>query len=223
MNRFARPSLPEIHSVLRKHDGLIVHFSGTPKGAGSDFEERFPDDLKKVIGGYGHSGLSTSVVMPKDEFRDCTRANATGCIGVVLGLTSPQSILDAHPHDCGSSMLDGARQTPNARDMTIDDIEATITSRANAEYNEWVVANYTVIGLFAAPPFRVSEYLPIDFPKDMPPYLIVKETSANFSYLSIEKIEATFPDMPIYSFVEGVLVQRDPSGWRPIAHSTLYT
>ena len=62
---------------------------GTPKGEGSDFEDGFPHDLTKVIGGGGLSGLSTSVVMPGDEFADVSRTNATGCIGGILGLQSP--------------------------------------------------------------------------------------------------------------------------------------
>ena len=67
---FTRPNLAEIHTVLAKHNALIVHFSGTPKGAGSDFEQLFPSDLREVIEGNAQTGLCCSTVLPGDNFAD---------------------------------------------------------------------------------------------------------------------------------------------------------
>ncbi|MDP5280076.1 hypothetical protein Q9Q95_14185 [Sphingomonas sp. DG1-23] len=217
-----RPSLSDIHGVLAAHSAVIVHFSGTPKGGGSTFEYPFPRDLEEVIAGRSLTGLSCSTVMPGDEFCDLNRANATGCIGVLLGLQTPQSVLDAHPHDCGTYMADGVRQVPHARDMTASDFDATITGRANGEYNEWVIANYQVIGLFVAEPYRVSIEVEIDYPEDMPDYLRGAGTAAGFDYKSLAEIATLFPNLPIYAFASGGVVEHIGSAWVPVTHKTLY-
>lgn len=222
MTRLVRPNLTEITTILRKHVGLIVHFSGTPKGAGSDFQHRYPDDLHAVISGYGQSGLSCSVVMPTDEFEDLNSANATGCIGVILGLKSEQSIVDAHPNDCGSSMVNVVRETPHARDMSAADIDATVTGRSDSEYNEWVIAGYDVLGVLAVAPYRISADQPISFPADMPDYLRSNAMSPGFRYLSIDEIVQAFPDQPIFSFVAGGTVRLDSGNWTPVEHEELY-
>jgi hypothetical protein len=53
-----KPQVPEVHEFLRKYNALVVHFSGTPKGAGSNFEHRFPNDLLHVVGGNAQSGFN---------------------------------------------------------------------------------------------------------------------------------------------------------------------
>lgn len=223
MTNFVRPSLPDIHAILGGHCALIVHFSGTPKGGGSDFELAFPNDLAKVISGQSQSGLSCSVVMPNDEFADLEHANATGSIGLVLGLTSEQSLIDAHPCDCGTFMENGFRQVPNARDMTVENIEDTVTCRKGDSYNEWVIANYSVIGIFAAAPFRFSADVPIDFPDDMPDYLRSSPTTPGFKFSSPEELAKEFPCLPIFSFVGGVLVEYVQCSWNAIPHCQLYS
>jgi hypothetical protein len=219
---FARPSLSEIHSVLAAHGALIVHFSGTPKGAGSNFEYLFPFDLKEVIAGRSQTGLSCSTVMPGDEFRDLSSANATGCIGVILRPLTPGSVLDAQPTDCGTCMEDGVRRVPHARDMTATDFDATIFGRANGDYNEWAIADYQVIGLFAVEPYRVSARVKIDYPDDMPDYLRTNDTTVGFECKSLEEIETLFPELPIYAFSSGGVVQRAGSARVSVAHATLY-
>lgn len=219
---FARPSLSDIHRVLAAHSALIVHFSGTPKGSGSNFEYLFPYDLEEVIAGRSQTGISCSTVMPGDEFRDLSSPNATGCIGVILIPLAPGSVLDAHPTDCGSYMEDGVRKVPHARDMTTSDFEATISGRVNGDYNEWVIANYKVIGLFAAEPYRVSAPVKIDYPDDMPDYLRTDDTTLGFECKSLEEIETLFPELPIYAFSGGGVVQRAGSAWVSVTHGTLY-
>ena len=218
----ARPSLSDIHGVLAAYSAVIVHFSGTPKGAGSNFEYPFPSDLAEVIAGRSQTGLSCSTVMPGDEFSDLCSANATGCIGVVLGPRTPHSVLDAHPNDCGTYIEDGVRQVPHARDMTAPDLDATIADRANGSYNEWVIADYRVIGLFAAEPYRVSAAVAIQYPEDMPDYLRTDDIAPGFEYKSLNEIEKLLPGLPIYSFSLDGLVQRAGPDWVPAAHETLY-
>lgn len=217
-----RPSLSDIHGVLAAHGAVIVHFSGTPKGAGSTFECPFPFDLEKVIAGRSQTGLSCSTVIPGDEFKELASANATGCVGVVLGPQTPNSILDAHPNDCGTYMENGVRQVPQARDMTASDLDATITGRADGGYNEWVIADYRVIGVFAAEPYRVSAEVAIDYPEDIPDYLRTANTAPGFEYTSLEEIEKFFPRLPIYALSQVGVIRRSGSEWVPVAHGVLY-
>lgn len=96
-----RPELADVHQFLRKHNALIVHFSGAPKGGGIERNSMFPNDLEHVVEGRAMGGLSCSVVRPGDVFHGFER-NATGCIGVVLDLQSKDSLVAVDPHDCGS-------------------------------------------------------------------------------------------------------------------------
>ena len=160
--------------------------------------------------------------MPHDEFRDLCSANATGCIGVIFTLLAPDSVMDVHPTDCGSYIEDGVRKVPKARDLTKSDLEATISERANQSYNEWVIAGYKVIGLFAADPYRVSARANISYPHDMPDYLQTNDTELVFEYKVLEEIEELFPELPIYAFSEDGVVKRDGSTWVSVAHATLY-
>ena len=223
MSSFARPTVSDIYSILRRHCALIVHFSGTPKGAGSEFEFAFPDDLGELVYGHVRSGVSSSVVMPNDEFDDFKCANATGCIGAILGLQSEQSLVDAHPSDCGSFMTGGVRDVPNARDMTAQDIERTITDRRPDDYNEWVIANFSVLGLFAAAPYRYSANVPIIYPDDVPEHLRTISHGPGFQCSSPEALANRFPGQPIYSFVNGSLVKHAGGSWIRVQHNEIYT
>ena len=50
MNNTSNHTVDDIYRILAKHNALIVHFSGTPKGAGNGINNFFyPDDLKNVI------------------------------------------------------------------------------------------------------------------------------------------------------------------------------
>ena len=81
----------------------------------------FPTDLKRVVALCAKGGLSCSVVRPGDEFADLNRANATGCVGVILGLETKNSLIAAHPHDCGSMVENGVRKVLNEKDLTVDE------------------------------------------------------------------------------------------------------
>jgi hypothetical protein len=40
--------------------------------------------------------------MPGDEFADLAKANATGCVGIIVGFQNKDSLVAVDPHDCGS-------------------------------------------------------------------------------------------------------------------------
>jgi hypothetical protein len=210
------------YEFLRRHSALLVHFSGTPKGAGSNFEYWYPADLQRVIKLEAASGVSCSAVRPGDEFDDFNTANATGCIGVVLGLQDKDSLVAADPHDCGSRMEGGVREVFKKRGLTIDDLEETFVKRPNDSYNEWVIKDYVVLGIFAAPPFRVSVLKVPDFPDDLPPWLMDSTPIPAFEQVSVAQLIATFPDLTIFSFLDGNLVSLTEKVVTPVKHSDIY-
>ena len=53
-------------------------------------------------------------------------------------------------------MENGVRKAPE-RNLTADDLEVSLTKRPSGGYNEWVIRDYIILGIFAAPPFRVSK------------------------------------------------------------------
>lgn len=179
----SKPKISEVHAFLRKHNGLIVHFSGAPKGAGKErgSAHLFPADLRHVINGCAMGGLSCSVVRPGDIFHGFKR-NATGCIGVVLDLKADASLVAADPQDCGSSEDEhGNRRVDNERDISFEDLERTFRDRLVDGYNEWVVRDYVVRGIFAMKPFDVSILKIPEYPDDMPDYLRSSKISTRFS------------------------------------------
>lgn len=222
LSPFARPPVEQIYDMLHGHQALVVHFSGTPKGSGFDSPHIYPADLHQVIGGAGRGGLSCSTVMPHDEFEQLDRANATGCVGLIVGFTSGRSILDAHPRDCGSHVENGFRIVPNARDLGIEDLEQTVLQRPADSYNEWVVASDQVLGLFAASPFTIwAESMPAE-PPDLPDYLRAASPVGDFAFTDPATIATEFPDLPLFSFRHGRLVRWDDSDWTLADHRQVY-
>lgn len=205
--------------MLAGYQALIVHFSGTPKGAGADFGDLYPDDLKKVVAGKCLGGLSCSTVMPGDEFADLHRANATGCVGVILGLKSPRSLLDAHPSDCGSRVVERRREFQRARDMTIGDIEETISGRRPESYNEWGVADYVVLGMFAAEPYEIWKRYPA---AELGLSDEFEEEVDAQGATNPHEVAVTFAGLPVYSFRCGQLVRYDGGNWTTVAHGDVY-
>lgn len=201
-----KPSLEDVAAFLAAHDALLVHFSGTPKGGGSSFNAAFPFDLQAVMQGQAQGGLSASVVSPLDEFNNLTRANATGCVGLVLRLRSPESLVAVSPPDCGSVVEDGIRKVLHEKDIDAADLNLSISARghnASHFYNEWVVRDFEVAGVFAMPPLRIMRWN-APWPDDTPSELKdAGPTGWTFGATSIAEISAAFPGLPLFTFREG--------------------
>lgn len=207
-----KPSVSEVHAVLAAHNALIVHFSGAPKGAGFERGFLYPDDLQNVVQGNAMGGLSCSVVKPGDVFWGFER-NATGCIGVVVDLTAPESLVAVSATDCGSiEQPDGTRVVQHEIDISATDVETSITARPAGKYNEWVVRNFKVVGVFAVPPFEISVRGGISIPADVPSHLIDVEREAGILSTALEKVARTFASVPTFTFVNQCLcrVTRHP-------------
>jgi hypothetical protein len=199
---------------------LVVHFSGAPKGVGRN-DHLYPNDLKHVLSGKAQGGISCSTVKPGDRFCGDKR-NATGCIGVVVRLNSIDSLIDVSEHDRGSLEIDGERTTHSSRTLTIDDINASILNRSVDQYNEWVVRNYTPIGIFASPPFEISAFVKLPYPKDAPEHLLTNDPILGIGHSNIEEILRDFSPSPVYSFCRSGIIQCQGDGFKSINHTDLY-
>jgi hypothetical protein len=217
---FRKPEIAEVYDLLRRRNALIVHFSGTPKGSGKDRGEGhlFPSDLLHVINRRAMGGVSCSVVWPGDNFYGIER-NATGSIGVILGFIDNQSLVTADKKDCGSIEGEGGiRIVENERDIELVDLERTFNLRTS--YNEWVVRDYKVRGVFAASPFEVSILKIPVYPSDMPDYLRDNTPVPDLREVGRAELLDTFRGLPIYTFDDKDILQFSDNV--QVAHSHIY-
>ena len=87
------------------------------------------------------------------------------------------------PSDCGSWVdSDGVRQC-EMKDISITDLDDSLDLRSG--HNEWVIADYRVLGILAVAPFEIWD-----------PTLAVVTTG-------LADVIAAFPDQPIFTFAAG--------------------
>lgn len=143
-------SRQSVRSLLAAENVLIVHFSGTPRMTAQP-GLFYPDDLKKVQNN-GVSAVCCSTIHSSDEFNMFGKANAIGSVGLILDINSDNSVMAADRKDTGSyyDQKTGIRSVQTGMD-TIQHCEDSILSRDSNEYNEWVVQDYSIIGLFVFP------------------------------------------------------------------------
>lgn len=198
MQSFLKPELDEVNTLLRERNGLIVHFSGCPKGVGGTHSPvPFPGDLQLVLSGGAQSGLSCSVVLPGDcfdRFRDDCKA--TGTIGVVVRLNAKGSLVAADVKDCGSSTDETGFRWATEKDITISSLKNTIEGRER--YNEWVVRDYQPLGLFVAGPMQVWD---LNSKAEGG-----QDSIADARPITLCELRGHFPGQPIYTFYRGQVV-----------------
>jgi hypothetical protein len=175
----------------------------------------YPQDLQHVVAGNAHGGISCSTVRPGDVFREFDR-NATGCIGVIVDLQAPPSLVAVDPYDCGSiEEEDGTRSVLNEGDITLADLKNSVQNRVSTSYNEWVVRNYIVLGILAVPPFEVSVLAVPQYPPEVPEDMRDSAPIPDIDRISIEEVIANFSGKPVYTMSNGdvILVTTD----KPVA------
>ena len=215
-------SIREIYSVLEQNNALIVHFSGAPKGSGKYRHDHiYPKDLLHVINCYAQGGVSCSTVMPTDNFHGRDR-NATGCIGVVLGLKNDCSVTSAAPNDVGSIESRNGIREAQGQIINIAAINASISDRQKNEYNEWVVRDYFVIGVLAVPPFEVMKLRTPVFPPDMPEYFIDSTPQPEINQTTLTQVESFFPNNRIFTFCDGSIFEYKSGTTQPCKHGDIY-
>jgi hypothetical protein len=218
MSSPAKPSLEEVRAFLAKHQALVVHCSGTPKGIGPG-QEPYPADLQNVWQGHAQGGISCSVVKPGDHFHGSAR-NSTGSVGLVIASTASNSLVAVAPNDAGSYVVNGARVVAHEVDIEIADLERSLSARDD-RYNEWVVRDFKVVGVFVAEPATTWQEVPIPVPSDlgvMPPQLISQDVG-----IAVSEITADFKGLPIYTLSEDEILRWTVNGWSTVAHSDIYS
>lgn len=186
------PSSQEIRALLRKHNALIVHFSG-PQGSSNSWDPGFPQNLEKVISGGAMGGVSCSTVSPSDA------ADAYwGDVGVVLSPSAPASLYAAFHRDCGSYLEDqNGRQVRLAVDglnPTIASVEHSIIFKSS--HNELILRDYEILGLFV--------YMPA------------------ISMNKFSELRLIFPDQPIYVFKMSEIYEISSGNPTAALHSEIY-
>lgn len=194
-------TVDEIHDLLRHHNALIVHFSGVPKGVGLGKKE-FPCDLRDAINGSAAFHLSCSIILPPDRFSLFGETPpATGMIGIILDISSPDSITYVS-HTDGGSYYDQEGTKHPIQDVTAANCKASIVGRIG--YNEWAVRNYLVRGIFV-------------FPQE--PMLVWKDGRQQ----ECPNVWEEFGDLPIITYQNGDLFHfKADRTFSPISHADLY-
>jgi hypothetical protein len=116
-----RPSIQEVHEILRKHRALVVHFSSVPRL--DNTEHHFPDDLRYALNNPNmRGGLCCSVVRPGD-----TRENAFGTVGLILDLNTNESLIAVSRGDGGATLNQGVRDfDPKYKYFDVASVESTL-------------------------------------------------------------------------------------------------
>lgn len=216
MHSPAKPSLDEVRSFLAKHQALIVHFSGCPKGTGPG-QEAYPKDLLKVYSGGAQGGISCSVVKPGDQFHGDIR-HGTGSVGLVIALTEANSLIAVSAHDAGSYLENGVRRVAKEVGIETADLENSFSARGE-RYNEWVVRDFEVIGMFVAEPASIWQEAAVETPPDFPPLPPQGQPVS----ISLHEIAADFKELPIYTFSRGEISKWDATGWSPVTPNNVYS
>lgn len=215
-----KPSTKEIHDFINGVSGLVVHFSGCPKGGGhdngtEDGSDLYPADLNKIIDGHVNGGISCSLIIPGDYFSfTLSESKATGSIGVIVGFDD-EGLVAVSPTDCGSITDENHIRITNPKDITIDDLESSLSKRET--YNEWVIKQNKVLGIFVFDTFNipVSKYTKIQN-SDLFDY--------GYEYPELQDVKDTFKNLEIYTFSNGSIVKldRNTGNFEVITSNTIY-
>lgn len=193
-----RPTVSEVHEVLRTHRVLLSHFiSDTPMDSGWGPSPLYPDSLLRVLNRQCPGGICCSTFSAADEPRG--GVNVAGSVGVLLRPASDRSVLAAAPHDIGSVYKDGVRyfrRPPKA--VSKDDLSNSIEARAEDQWNEWIVDDYVPIGL-----------------------ITLKRDGFSVQKEKCQDLVETF-GFPVYQIRDGRLVRLHGDRWIPADHGDLY-
>jgi len=193
----SKPTTNEIYEFLNKVSGLVVHFSGCPKGIGRE-NNLYPDDLNKIINDHVHGGLSCSLIIPGDNFSaDKVTNEAIGAIGVIVGFDE-DGLVAVSPSDCGSYAGDDDVRQAFEKDIKIEDLRSSLTERQN--YNEWFIKQNKILGIFVFDINNISVIANNNI--DGAEYSIAV-------YIKFDDVKNTFKNMEIYTFSNGGIARLD--------------
>jgi len=120
------------------------------------------------------------------------------------------------PHDAGSQVENGVRTVKNEDTIQVPDLERSLLERGD-RYNEWVLRNFVVVGLFIAVPATTWQSIPMPMPDGMQAVNIDQEVC-----VSVSEIAAKFDLLPIFTFSEHEVLRLIADEWHSVAHSEIY-
>jgi hypothetical protein len=144
---------------------------------------------------------------------------AVGCIGLILGLKTPNSLFEASHEDCGSVLdANGNRIVSNPRlEITVNDLRNTILTRTR--YNEWVVRGFDVLGVLAISPFTIKVNIEINDPTSVDGKTVTNEMLNE----ECSSILNTFDGYKVYTFnATGICKLTCNSENHSVEHSEIY-
>lgn len=205
MTEKVKPSIYEVHALLREKKALIVHFSTEGKGREwnqiiqglTDLERQaaieknisrfYPGDLLYAINRTEQS-LCASTISANDD----PLLHAMGCIGLILGIQRPASLRAVYAGDDGYLGEDDDRDM----DIPIEVARDTIEYRHERGHNEWLVKDYRPLGILALPPFHHFD-----------------GRTGGLSITTLDAIRETFRGkVPVYGFHKGALYKLNDDG-----------
>jgi hypothetical protein len=196
-----------VRKFLAERQALIVH-SSTPMR--SDDSRRFPDDL--IQAQHTTDALCCSTILSGDKGPydpslngDPGKANAPGCVGIVLDVNDAGSVLAVHPSDCGTHRDGDGILRYDGDEPTAEGCAKSIDRRTTN--NEWVVQNFRTIGLLVFNPTFVHT-LPASSPERQ---------------INLETAIKPFPDLRVFSARNGEFIEynRKAGTWSPVQYDDI--
>lgn len=139
---------------------LLIHFLGPT----STIKEKYPEKIKFVIDNRNNSSkhFCCSTIKATDRYlsEDGEFLNAVGNVGVVLLPKNNSSIIAAGPTDIGSLKNLSDDIEPISLDNIKNSIDERDTHAKNIihKYNEVIVKNFDVLGIFIFNPHDIFDY-----------------------------------------------------------------
>ncbi len=196
---FERPSVADVHEVLRAHRSLLAHFSSyPPMDSGHGESPAYPENLIGVFNRQCPGGICCSTFSASDKLD--AGVNVSGYIGVLLRPASNRSIVAVALGDVGSRYLNGRREfSMPLGPVTRTDLDKSIRDRSEADWNEWIVDDYEPIGIIT----------------------LGVGAAYGKGTQSPEQLFEIF-GYPVYRFEDGQLVRLHGDRWIPADHGDLY-
>jgi hypothetical protein len=148
--------LPDAETCLTKNQGLVVHFSTCPKMSRRP-DLLYPCDLRFVIhGGLGSTKeLCCCVVRPGEKY-SADNSGLPGCIGLLVDYRKGTLRIGGREDGGTIEDDDGNKEVDPRVPQTVEMFIECVEKPDASEYNEFLVGNPKVLGIFVDPLFAVG-------------------------------------------------------------------
>ena len=201
-----------IREFLRRREALLCHFSSPMRTCRSII---FPDDLTKAME-LKEKVVCFSTILADDKGpsrvnESANEENAVGSVGIIVDIEDTGCVVAVDSHDCGSILdRDTGERTYCTNGPTEENCAASIDERKG--YNEWLVKNYRVVGIFVFEPIYVWKKCKIGSVDDY--------TEAR---ISIVEVLETFPSLKMISTHNSSFIEYDKRKmkWVSVSYSDI--